>query len=70
MCHRCPYVVSIYQGLPPTDAGSRLNEVNEFPIIYLILSAALGPGVYSASNINDYQKPKNNVSGKLSAAGA
>jgi hypothetical protein len=29
--------------------------------IYLILLAALGPGVYSASN--EYQKEKNNVSG-------
>jgi hypothetical protein len=28
--------------------------------IYLILSAALGPGVYSASNRNEYQKQKNN----------
>jgi hypothetical protein len=32
--------------------------------IYLILSAALGPGVYSASNRNEYQKQKNNASGK------
>jgi hypothetical protein len=29
--------------------------------IYLILAAALGPGVYSASNRNEYQKQKNNV---------
>jgi hypothetical protein len=33
--------------------------------IYLILPAALGPGVYSASNRNEYQKHKNNnVSGE------
>jgi hypothetical protein len=32
--------------------------------IYIIFSAALGPGVYSACNRNDYQKQKNNVSGK------
>jgi hypothetical protein len=33
--------------------------------------AALGPGVYSASNRNDYQKHKNNnVSGEKSAADA
>jgi hypothetical protein len=33
--------------------------------IYLILLAALGPGVYSASNRNEYQKQKNNnVSGE------
>jgi hypothetical protein len=32
---------------------------------YLILPAALGLGVYSASNRNEYQKQKNNnVSGK------
>jgi hypothetical protein len=28
------------------------------------LPAALGPGVYSASNRNEYQKHKNNVSGE------
>jgi hypothetical protein len=32
--------------------------------IYLILPAALGPGLYSASNRNEYQKKKNNVSGE------
>jgi hypothetical protein len=31
--------------------------------IYLILPAALSPLVYSASNGNEYQKQKNNVSG-------
>jgi hypothetical protein len=32
---------------------------------YLILPASLGPGVYSASNRNEYQKQKNyNVSGE------
>jgi hypothetical protein len=30
--------------------------------IYLILPAAQGPGVYSASNREEYQKQKNNVS--------
>jgi hypothetical protein len=37
--------------------------VNEFSSVYLILLAALGPGVRSSSNRNDYQKLKNNVSG-------
>jgi hypothetical protein len=37
--------------------------------IYLILPATLGPGVYSASNRNKYQKDRNNVSGELRAAG-
>jgi hypothetical protein len=32
--------------------------------IYLILPAAFGPGVYSASNGNEYQKQKNNVPGE------
>jgi hypothetical protein len=34
-------------------------------LIYLIIPAAVGPRVYSASNINEYQKHKNNnVSGE------
>jgi hypothetical protein len=45
-------------------AGSRPVEVNEFFTIYLILSAALGPGIYLASNRYEYQKQKNNVSGE------
>jgi hypothetical protein len=32
--------------------------------IYLILPAALGPGVYSASNRYEYHGQKNNVSGE------
>jgi hypothetical protein len=36
-----------------------------FFLIFLILSAAFGPGVYSASNRNEYEKHKNNnVSGE------
>jgi hypothetical protein len=42
--------------------GSRPDEVNFS--IYLILPAALGPGVYSVSNRNEYQKQKNKVSGE------
>jgi hypothetical protein len=43
--------------------GSRADEVNEFFFsIYLILPATLGPGVYSASNGNEYQTQKNNIS--------
>jgi hypothetical protein len=46
-------------------AGSRPNEVNDFFFsIYLILPTVLGPGVYSASNRNEYQKQKNNVFGE------
>jgi hypothetical protein len=38
--------------------GSRPDAVNDFffSSIYLILPAALGPGVYSAPNRNEYQK--------------
>jgi hypothetical protein len=32
----------------------------DFAYIYLILPAVLGPGVYSTSNRNEYQKHKNN----------
>jgi hypothetical protein len=38
--------------------------------IYLILSAALDPGVYSVSKRSEYHKQKNNVPGEQSAAGA
>jgi hypothetical protein len=41
---------------------SRLEVVNVYFSIYLILPAALSSGVYSASNRNEYQKQKNNVS--------
>jgi energy-converting hydrogenase Eha subunit F len=41
---------------------SRPNEVNAFFSIYLILLAALGLGVHSASNRNEYWKQKNNAS--------
>jgi hypothetical protein len=37
---------------------------SDFFLIYLIFPAALGSGVYSASNRNKYQKYKNNVSGE------
>jgi hypothetical protein len=39
-------------------AGSSPDEVIEFFSIYLILLAALGPGVYLASKRNEYQKQK------------
>jgi hypothetical protein len=35
-----------------------------FFLIFLILPAALGPGVYSTSNRNEYQKERINVSGE------
>jgi hypothetical protein len=50
--------------LKQTDVFDRCTS------FYLILPAALGPGVYSASNRNKYQKQKNDVSGGQSVAGA
>jgi hypothetical protein len=44
--------------------------VNEFFLIYVILPAALGPGVYSASNRNEYQRQKTNVPGEQNTAQA
>jgi hypothetical protein len=38
--------------------GSNPNEVFEYFSMYLILLTAPGPGVYSSSNINYYQKTK------------
>jgi hypothetical protein len=44
--------------------GSRLDKEILFFPIYLIFPVALGSGVYSTSNRNEYQKQKNNVSGE------
>jgi hypothetical protein len=38
--------------------------------ISLILPAALGTGIYSASNRNEYPKQRNKFSGEKSVAGA
>jgi hypothetical protein len=65
--HEIPCKVEIYSTILVTTsrkvAGSRPDEVNERFSIYLILPAALGPGVYSTFNRSEYQKQKN-VSGK------
>jgi hypothetical protein len=77
------YMISVAQSLRyyATSwkvAGSRPYEVNDvfiylfiyfFFSIYLTLPAALDPGVYSASNINEYKKQKNNISGEQSSRG-
>jgi hypothetical protein len=41
---------------------SKPDKVNAFFSVYLILLATLGPEVYSASERNEYQKQKKNVS--------
>jgi hypothetical protein len=49
----------------PESRGFDIRLGDFFLKIYLILPAALGPGVYSASNGNEYQKYRNNsVSGE------
>jgi hypothetical protein len=44
-------------------AGSIPDELIDFFFFFSNL-ATLGPGVYSASNRNEYQKHTNNVSGE------
>jgi hypothetical protein len=44
------------QAISRKVAGSNPDEVIVFFSIYLILLAVLGPGVYWASNRNEYQK--------------
>jgi hypothetical protein len=51
----------------PINRGFETRLGEWFLSIYLILLAGLGPGVYSASNRNEYQKQKNNVSGGQSS---
>jgi hypothetical protein len=46
------------------DSRGFETRCGEFFSIYLILPAALGPAVYSASNRNECQKQKNNASGE------
>jgi hypothetical protein len=56
----CSVVVNVLQA--GRSRVSRPGEVNEF---FSILPAALGPGVYSASNRNEYQRHiNNNASGE------
>jgi hypothetical protein len=45
----------------PEDRGLETRCGNLFSI-YLIIPVALVPGVYSASNRNEYQEQKNNIS--------
>jgi hypothetical protein len=52
-------VQSVLKNEAPT-MESRLVTQN---VTYLVLPAALGPGVHSASNRNEYQTQKNNVCG-------
>jgi hypothetical protein len=53
-------VDTLYYKLEGHGFKSRPGEL--IFLIYLILQAALSPAIYSASNRNEYQKQKNNVS--------
>lgn len=48
--------------------GLRPEKTTKF-INYLIVSALLYPGFYSASNINEFHKQIYNISGQQTAAG-
>jgi hypothetical protein len=57
----------LVKGTMPQARRSRVRyplRLIFFLSIYLIRPAALGPGVCSATNRNEYQKQKNNVSGE------
>jgi hypothetical protein len=54
----------------PEGRGLENRRGECFFLIYLNLPAALGPGIHSTSNRNEYHKQKSNVSGEQSAAGA
>jgi hypothetical protein len=63
MLYRYEYIY-IYSGAMLRAGRARVLDSMRSTIffsIYLILPAALGTGVYTASNINVYQKEKNNV---------
>jgi hypothetical protein len=57
--------VFVYRGSLVVEALCYKPQGRGFPdkvitfFFYLILPAELGPGVYSASNLNEYQKQKN-----------
>jgi hypothetical protein len=47
----------------PEGSKFETQLVERTSSIYILLPAALGPVVHSATNRNEYQKQKNNVSG-------
>jgi hypothetical protein len=73
--HYCVLLYQVSKAIPVTGLGGLLvkalccrpeghrfeTQSGEFFSIYLIFPAALGSGIYSASNRNEYQKQKNNT---------
>jgi hypothetical protein len=62
VAHCCVVVKALYY--KPEGRGFETRWGELIFSIYLILPAALGTGVYSASNRKDYHKLKNNASGE------
>jgi hypothetical protein len=60
MAHGNTVVKAVCYNLEGSGIETRLGEL--CLSIYVIILAALGPEVYSASNRNEYQMHKNNVS--------
>jgi hypothetical protein len=60
---RCSVVVKALC-YKPEGRGFETRQGKRYFSIYLIIPAALSPGVYSAAKENEYQKQKNNISGE------
>jgi hypothetical protein len=60
----CDSLVGWGTVLKPEGCGFETRTGEWLSSIYLIFSTALGPGVHSASNRNEYLKQKNNISGE------
>jgi hypothetical protein len=68
MAHGIGVVKALYY--KPEGRGFETRWCEKKNSIYFILPAALGPGVHSDSNRNEYQKQENNVYGEQNAASA
>jgi hypothetical protein len=66
--HDDSHAVGACGGVVGCEFDSRLGYFSF--LMDLIVPAALGPGVRSASDRNEYRKQKNYVSGEQSSAGA
>jgi hypothetical protein len=58
------FIISL-ESYKPESLGFETRRGGRISSTYLILAAAIGPEVYTASNRNEYQKQKNIFSGEL-----